>query len=84
MTRFYRQFPQSSSIRSCSFLLSPAGKSGVLRIRFASGATYQYARVSPTRMAGFLLDSVDRGAGSAFARNIRGSASVKLAPRKWR
>lgn len=83
--RYYRKFNDNSFVRSCSFLASsnPSG-AGTLRIRFQSGATYQY-RIGKMRMAEFLLDAGQENAGWAFQRNIKGQVvSTKLPARKWK
>ena len=84
-SRFYRQFSQSTVLKSVSFQPGPGPKGvGVLRVKFRNGATYQYSHAHRKTVAEFLLTASEiRSAGMAYHRVIRGLRSERLAPRRW-
>jgi hypothetical protein len=85
-SRFYRQFPKSTVLKSVSFRANPGPKGvGVLRVKFRNGATYQYSHAHTKTVAEFLLTASEiPSAGMAYHRIIRGLRSERLAPRSWK
>ncbi len=87
-SRFYRQFEKSGAIKSVSFLGDRSGgpkNVGTLRLKFRSGATYQYDHAHAQTVARFLLDAVALDSvGRSYHRHIHGHLTgQRLAPRIW-